>query len=147
MSDEIDVSDEPIVLKRAEETRNGIEVTYTSEYVPPLDGTFDDYAGFDLRIAEGVCMILEKVYFGYKWRVLCESRQGIVVFKIPALMGPTLWYVIKLGQYPDLNPELIVRCGGELLERMNLPRTAIDMAAYKLAEANKHRFDFGDVKQ
>jgi hypothetical protein len=67
--------------------------------------------------------------------------------ELPELMGPTLWYVIRLAQYADLTPELIIRCGGELLERMKLPRGLVDMALFAHARDNKHAFDFGDVKQ
>lgn len=148
MSDKTDVSDEPIILKKAiEEGHDGLKAEFTQAYVPPLDGTQDDFDAFDLRIAKGVCMILSKLYFGYDWMVEAESRQGIVTFGIQELMGPTLRYVIKLGQYGDLTPEFIARCGGELLERMNLPRSQMDMASYMAAKANKHRFDFSDVKQ
>ena len=87
-----------------------------------------------------------RTYFGYPWKVVAESRQGVVYFQIPDLMGPTLHYVIRLAEYKDLTPELIMRCGGELLERMNLPRTQIDMALYAEAQRRKHTFQFGDVK-
>lgn len=148
MSDTTDLSDEPIILKKAtEEGRDGLKAEFTQAYVPPLDGTQDDHDSFDLSIAKGVFLILSKLYFGYDWTVEAESRQGIVTFSIPDLMGPTLRYVIKLGQYSDLTPEFVARCGGELLERMNLPRSQMEIASYMVARANKHRFDFGDVKQ
>lgn len=147
MSDTTDLSDEPIVLKTAIETgKDGLQAKFTQAYVPPLDGTQDDLDGFDLQIAKGVFMILQGVYFGYDWTVEAESRQGIVTFSIPELMGPTLRYVIKLGQYSDLTPDFIVRCAGELLERMHLPRGRADMAALATAKASRHTFDFGDVK-
>jgi hypothetical protein len=146
--DLVERSDEPIVLKETvEKGSDGLEVKFTAGYVPPLDGSQDDFDAFDIRIAKGVFLILSKVYFGYDWMVTADSKQGLVTFKIPDLMGPTLCYAIRLAQYSDLTPELITRCGGELLERMHLPRGTVDMAAIKLARSSRHTFDFGDVKQ
>lgn len=142
-----DVSDEPIDVAKTEvEGRGGMKMTVRQQYIPPLDGSRDLVNEFDRRIARGVAEVLVKTYFGYSWQVVADSRQGVVYFRIPELMGPTLAYVIRLAQYSDLTPELIARSGGELLERMNLPRSQIDMALYAAAKRNKHRFDFGDVK-
>lgn len=127
--------------------RDKLRMTTVSTYVPPLDGTDDEVKGFDMHVAKGVITILSKKYFGYPWMVTVETRQGIIMFQIPELMGPTLQYVIRLAEYKDLDPALIIRCGGELLERMGLPRTQIDMAAYAHARSNKHKFQFGDVKR
>lgn len=125
---------------------HGLKMLALATYVAPLDGTPDDLKGFDLHIAKGVLDILARKYFGYGWHVMAESRQGIITFGIPELMGPTLRYVIRLAEFKDLDVNLIIRCGGELLERMNLSRTAIDMAAYAHARQNMHLFDFADVK-
>lgn len=143
-----DVSDEPIVVSTHQEAgRQGIKMDIRRSYVPPLDGSDDLFHAFDMQIARGVAELLVKKYFGYPWLVEADSKQGVVKFKLPELMGPTLWYVIRLAQYADLTPELIIRCGGELLERMKLPRGLVDMALFAHARDNKHAFDFGDVKQ
>ena len=148
MSDLVERSDEPIILKQTvEEGKKGLHAKFTQAYKPPLDGTQDDFDAVDIRIAKGVFLILSKTYFGYDWTVEADSKQGIVMFSIPELMGPTLRFVIKLGDYADLTPELIVRCGCELLERMNLPRGQADMGQLAIARACRHKFDFGDVKQ
>lgn len=142
------VSDEPVIL--ASETqvgRQGLEMQMVSAYVPPLDGTDDLVKGFDIHVAKGVLDILARKYFGYPWKVIAETHQGIIAFQIPELMGPTLHYIIRLAEFRDLDADLIIRCGGELLERMNLPRSQIDMAAYATARAQMHKFDFADVKR
>lgn len=142
------VSDEPIIL--ASETqvgRQGVTMQMVSAYVPPLDGTDDLVKEFDIHIAKGVLDILARKYFGYSWHVMAETRQGIIAFGIPELMGPTLRYIIRLAEFTDLNADLIIKCGGELLERMNLPRSQIDMAAYATARQNMHKFDFADVRR
>lgn len=142
------VSDSPILLSaEVQEGGGGRTAVMVANYVPPLDGTDDEVKGFDIHVAKGVLDILARKYFGYPWHVMAETRQGIVAFGIPELMGPTLRYVIRLAEFTDLNADLVIRAGGELLERMNLPRAPIDMAAYLTARQNRSKFDFADVKQ
>lgn len=115
-------------------------------YVPPLDGRSDDYEGFDMKIAQDIGEVLNKHYFGYAWKTYADSAQGVVGFAIPELMGETLHYVINLKQFSDLTPELIVHHGGELLERMRLPRGVADQAALLWARQNKTKFHFDDKR-
>lgn len=115
-------------------------------YVPPLDGRSDDYAGFDMQLAQGMGELLNKHYFGYAWKTYADSAQGVVGFSIPELMGETLHYVIRLAEFSELTPELIVKHAGELLERMNLPRGTVDMAELLFARQNKHKFQFDDKR-
>jgi hypothetical protein len=122
---------------------DGIELAVQAKYIPPLDGNADDFAEADMRICQGIGVILSKVYFGYGWKTFADSKQGVVGFSIPSLMGETLHYVINLKQYSDLTPDLIVKHGGELLERMNLPRGKADQIALVEAQNRKHTFDFG----
>ncbi len=141
------VSDDPILLgSQIVEGAQKLQVEVQRKYIPPLDGTQDQFDAVDQGIARDVAEILVKEYFGYAWKVTSEIKQGIVYFQIPELMGPTLNFVIKLGDYKDLTPAFIKKCGGELLERMHLPRGQIDMALMQNARENKHKFDFRDVK-
>lgn len=145
-------SDEPITLKETDvgPTQRGGDVKIMRvrrEYIPPLDGTPDRLAKFDQSIARKVAEELVRHYYGYEWHVVAESRQGIVYFSIPELMGATLRWVIRLAQFQDLQPALIMRCGGDLLERMGLRRGPMDLAEYENAKLNRHLFDFGDLKQ
>jgi hypothetical protein len=48
-------------------------------------------------------------------------------------------------QWDDLNPKLVIDGGGELLERMNLPRRGFEVMSFLEAHGNKHKFDFSDV--
>lgn len=115
-------------------------------YVPPLDGRSDDYEGFDMRLAQGIGELLNKHYFGYAWKTYADSKQGVMGFSIPELMGETLHYVIRLAEFTELTPDLIIRHAGELLERMHLPRGKFDMAALVAARANKHLFHFDNKR-
>lgn len=148
MSDITDAPDRIILRSESEITgRQGLKATVRQTYQPPLDGKSDDYAGFDMQIARGIGELLNKHYFGYTWKSFADSKQGIVGFSIPELMGDTLHMVINLKQFADLQPELIINKAGELLERMHLPRGQVDMAAYLFAKTNRHNFHFEDVKQ
>lgn len=143
----LEVSDTPIELGTQEVTgRQGMKMEVRQQYVPPLDGTKDEVDVFDSWIARGIAEILVKNYFGYSWQVVAESRQGIVYFAIPDLMGPTLKWVIRLAQYSDLTPQLIKRCAGELLERMGLRRGQMDPAEYQAALGRRETFDFSDIQ-
>lgn len=140
---------EQVILRSDEEItgpRNGTAIVL-QQYIPPLDGRSDDYEGFDMQLARGIGELLNKHYFGYSWKSYADSRQGIVGFAIPELMGPTLHIVINLKKFSDLTPDLIVNKAGELLERMNLPRDKFDMAALKMARLSRHKFQFEGVQQ
>jgi len=135
------------VLENVEIVGQGDKATLVGQqYVPPVDGEADQFHRADMSIARGVAETLVKNYPAYKWHVMADSKQGIVAFSIPELMGPTLKYVIKLGVFQDLTPHFVMLCGGELLERMHLPRGAMNIAAYAAAKAAKYKFDFADVR-
>ena len=140
-----EVSDKGVILDAEFTDKGKASQLVVASYVPPLDGTKDVLDAFDMRIAKAVARELVTAYPGYPWCVTAESRQGIVYFSIPP-MGPTLKYVIRLGQFSDLTPQLIRICAGELLERMGLDRGAIDIAQYVAAKNAKHTFDFADVR-
>jgi hypothetical protein len=142
-----DVCDAPIELGTQQITgRRGMKMEVRQQYVPPLDGSKDQVDAFDTWIARRIAELLVQHYFGYSWQVVAESRQGIVYFAIPDLMGPTLKWVIRLAQYSDLTPDLIKRSAGELLERMGLRRGQMDPAEYHAALGRRHTFDFSDIQ-
>lgn len=143
MSDSEDMEDRVETLSSTEITgASGQKATVTQTYTPPLDGKSDDYAGFDMRIARGIGELLNKHYFGYTWKSYADTRQGVVGFSIPELMGDTLHMVINLKKFDALNPQLIIDKGGELLERMKLPRGKVEMAEIVEAKLRRQTFDF-----
>lgn len=114
-------------------------------YQPPLDGSLDPHRKFDLFVARRINEILSHHYPGYPWKVISNAQQGVVYFNIPVLMGDTLHWLIKLGQWDDLSPKLVIHGGGELLERMRLPRRGFEVMSFLEAKRNKHLLDFADV--
>lgn len=114
-------------------------------YQPPLDGTLDPKREFDLVVSRRMSEILNHHFPGYPWKCISNAQQGVVYFNIPALMGDTLHYLIKLGQWDDLSPKMIIKGGGELLERMNLPRSGFEVMSFIEAKGNRHKMDFADA--
>jgi hypothetical protein len=140
-------SDEPILIAAQQiDGPSKLKMTIERRYTPPLDGTKDEVDGFDNFLARQVAELLVRFYYGYEWYVMAESRQGIIAFSIPDLMGPTLKQVIRLAEYADLTPKLIRDTGGMMLERMGLRRGPCDPEEYAAAKLRRVTFDFSDVK-
>ena len=114
-------------------------------YQPPVDGTLDPHREFDLFVSRRMSEILNHHFPGYPWKCVSNAQQGVVYFNIPALMGDTLHYLVKLGQWSDLSPKLIIDGGGELLERMHLPRKGFEVMAFVEARGKKAAFEFDDI--
>jgi hypothetical protein len=145
--DKNDRSADPILLSSEEvKSWRAPSLQVQQHYVPPLDGRLDDRKGFDQFIADEVQLILQKHYPGYPWKAECNSKQGVLWFAIPILMGETLKWVIRLAQWSDLNPKLIRDGAGELLERLNLRRGIISIGEFADQQRNKHRADFSGIR-
>lgn len=145
--DQHDRSDQPILLRSEDiQAWRGPKLHVQQHYVPPLDGKIDDRKGFDQKMADDVQEILQKKYPGYPWKAVCDSKQGVVYFSIPILMGETLKMVIRLAEWSDLTPQLVMRLGGEVLERLGLRRGLISLGEFSDIQRNKHRADFADVR-
>lgn len=111
-------------------------------YKPPLDGRVDLYKDFDQFVGSRIEEILKYHYPGYPWKCISDAFQGMVYFNIPVLMGATLHWTIRLAEWSDLNPKLVIDGGGEVLERLNLPRTGFDAASFVKARDEKWLADF-----
>ncbi len=145
MTDQL-ASDEPITIAEDVLDRgHGQEiVTVEQKYTPRLDGTDDPTEAYDTSMARSIMEVLVEQYYGYDWYVLAESRQGIVAFSIPDLMGPTLMQVIRLQEH--LSKKMVLDAAGQMLERMGLRRGRKDAGEYAAAKLRRHTFDFADVK-
>lgn len=98
-------------------------------------GLFNPHGDFDAA-NERLCRVIgEKLaqhYPGHPWAVFAEIEHGIA--KI-ALQGFTQWpYVIKISTLKaDPGLRIVVKAGGELLERLKMPRGGFSLADWKSA--------------
>lgn len=123
-----------ILLKTIKERPWGspqIEVAFTHEpsSLDP-DGLRVEY---DLWVAKRAMELLQDKYPGYQWSVRADSAKGSLTFSLPLLLGSCWCYHVA---WDDLDPAVIVRGGGELLERFRLPRSMVDLAAMVVARGN-----------
>lgn len=134
-----------LVRSEVQERANDRTMQTRLMYVPPLDGSLDPHRNFDAFVAGRIMEILNHHFPGYPWNAVSNAQQGIVYFSIPVLMGETLRWLIKLGDWSDLSPKLVIDGGGELLERMNLPRHGFEVMSFIEARDNRHKLDFADA--
>jgi hypothetical protein len=94
------------------------------------DPQHDPFAAADMRLARNVGAYLETNYPGHPWAVSVQHAQGVLFITIPAL----LWnykYVVHLSDLKgDPGMKAIGRAAGEILERLNLPRSAFSQTQY-----------------
>ncbi len=133
---------DPIVLKQdviEKSTAGGHDLVVQHKYVAPAtvdEGIADDpFKDQDARIAATMMKWLNEKYPGYPWATECDSRQGIVRFNIPILMGVDHWYVVNLRTHDVVDG--LHKGAGEILERYRQPRDGFNLGAFLEARA-KH---------
>lgn len=97
-----------------------------------LPGEHDPHADYDVMVAKAITRVLLSQYRGHFWEAYCDSKQGIAWITIPLLLG-NYKYIFHLSN--DITPAMIIRAGGEILERFNIPRTQMDVASFVAAKS------------
>jgi hypothetical protein len=92
----------------------------------PFDGTMKAVPA-EITMCKGIGRLLEFHYPGHPWAVEVNMKQGYAKVSIPDLLGPNWGYVILLS---DMSDQMVVKAGGEILERFKIPRNRIDVAHY-----------------
>lgn len=87
----------------------------------------------ELAICKWVSALLHAHYRGHFWGV--QVQGGIVRIGIPALLGNWTWNI----PVRHLTPQLVVKAGGDILERFNIPRSSLDMGIAQFIDARQHR--------
>jgi hypothetical protein len=101
---------------------------------------FTEFDGRDETLAKNIAEVLDKKYPGHLWGVNVDGRNGVAQIMNLALSGR--WgFIVKLREI-DTEYKVIMRAGGELLERYNLSRGRLDEQEYQLLE----RDVFGNLK-
>ena len=102
--------------------RRGV-TSHTLEIDTPSNKDAADLA-LTMRIAE----TLERHYPGHPWMVQVSHDSGCAFIKLPIVMKSMERYVLHIDKL-NMDPALraVVRAGGELLERYNMPRTGFSL--------------------
>lgn len=87
----------------------------------------DPHAAWDDMVCRAIGRVLHSHYRGHDWNVWVSRASGIAKIHLSALMSPQYPFVIRLHE--GLSPEDVIRAGGELLERFNIPRSTVDFGA------------------
>lgn len=124
-----------IILRRelADRTHGQHNVEMQSRYERRglLPEEEDKRAEWDLMVAKAITRVLLAHYRGHFWVVESDSAQGIAWISIPLLLGN--WkYVFHLSE--EITPAMIIRAGGQILERFNIPRSNLDVASFIAAK-------------
>lgn len=83
----------------------------------------DHFVRADMALTKRIAGVIEQHYAGHPWHIQVSHEQGIAKIQIPHLMGAVNWYVIPLTLLKsDPTLRLVVRAGGEILERYRIPR-------------------------
>lgn len=105
-------------------------VQQRASYQAPGEGDeFDPYLVADLALTNKIAETLERHYPSHPWMVKVSHAQGVAMIKLPILMKrneESVLHIDRLACDPGLRS--VVRAGGEILERHNVPRAgfAID---------------------
>jgi hypothetical protein len=110
------------------------DIAMVEQYIAPADGSFDVFKDYDMWVARRAMGVLYTHYAGHMWQVQSDTKKHLLKISIPILMGVCHWYVINLKIH-ELTPNLIVRAGGEILERYGLPRGRFELGSFLEARA------------
>lgn len=126
----LDRSADPVLVKSdvTERTRATHRTEIQQYHVPSGDPSeHDPHAQWNLMVSKAIFRVLLSAYPGHFWEVVVDREKGIATITIPLLLGN--WkYLFKLSE--DIQPADIIRAGGEILERFNIPRSPLNIADF-----------------
>ena len=96
----------------------------------------DPYIGADLALTKAIADKLQAHYPAHPWMVKVTHAQGVAMIKLPLVMKRHQEFVLhidKLKSDPGLRA--VVRAGGEILERYNMPRHGFSLERFLDARA------------
>ena len=133
--------DLPILVKRTSFRQHGTPLLrIKSELMPSGDGSHLKHAGADISLADRITEVLERHYPGNFWQIEVDHGKGVAKIRIPVLMAADYWGIIHLRTiFSDPGLRCVVRTGGNLLERYEVPRGMFDLGAWLTAKAKHGR--------
>jgi hypothetical protein len=96
----------------------------------------DPFKTMDMANAKWMADALLRYYPGVPWRCIYDGRQKMAYFSIPILMGINKFWAINLTT-DQLTDGLLMRAGGELLERYGMRRGRMHLDQF-LEAREKH---------
>lgn len=90
----------------------------------------DPFAAVDLAMTKKCADVLERNYPGHPWMIEASHKQGVVFISIPIFTGRNKYVVHISVLKSDPGLRHIVRAGGEILERFNIPRQSFSVDQY-----------------
>lgn len=110
----------------------------TATYDPTGTDGHDPHAAADMALTKRIAETLERHYPSHPWMVEVSHGQGVAYISLPIVMRRNQKYVLHtntLASDPGLRA--VVRAGGEVLERHNVPRSGFRLDHFLHArEAN-----------
>ena len=113
-----------------------VRTQYEAPAGPDGEVADDPFARMDLANAKWMMDVLQAKYAGHPWRCVYDGRNKMAFVSIPILMGINKYWAINLVT-DELTDGLLMRSGGELLERYGLPRGRFELAPF-LEARDKH---------
>lgn len=102
-------------------TQQRIEADDTTSHVDP-------FIAADLALTKRIAETLEQHYPGHAWMVRVTHAGGIAQIALPILMPRNQFFVLHLHRLSgDPGLKAVIRAGGDILERYNLPRQAFSL--------------------
>lgn len=86
----------------------------------------------DITAAKEIFRVLKAHYPGHPWTVEVDATEGWAKIGILELLGPNWTMFMKFEDWTD---HMVIKLGGELLERFKIGRCQIDIAQYMSAES------------
>ena len=90
----------------------------------------------DQANAKWMMEVLQRHYPGNPWRTVHDGHNKMAYVSIPILMGINKYWAINL-KTDELSEGLVMRCGGQLLERYGLSRQRFNLPSF-LEAREKH---------
>lgn len=104
----------------------------------------DQFADYERKCAARIRSILHTHYPGHPWGVTVDLRAFRAIINHPLMPDNTA--IVVLLQDEDVDGKCYVRLAGELLERFNVPRGGIDLAAGMVFTEDQQRDALSDIR-
>lgn len=96
----------------------------------------DKHMPADVALAKRIGETLERHYPSHPWKVEVDHRQGVVMISLPIVMPQNQKYVIHTATIAgDPGLRSVIRAGGEILERHQIPRAGFRLDPFLDARA------------